>query len=123
MRMAESARRRSKSKRGVRRMVPPFEAFGKAAQPGLPQIYSSRPKGIRTTTVRIRKIRLGWTDCTTGGRRRQEKSSAAAVRAGITAGELVDERTGRREGAARSREAGVSPEIAFVYRTAAPLPQ
>src|SRR2546423_15346987 len=88
MRMAESARRRSKSKRGVRRMVPPFEAFGKAAQPGLPQIYSSRPKGIRTTTVRIRKIRLGWTDCTTGGRRRQEKSSAAAVRAGITAGEV-----------------------------------
>jgi len=35
----------------MRRMVPPFETFGKVAQPGLPQVYSSRPKGIKTPTV------------------------------------------------------------------------
>jgi len=29
-------------------MVPPFETFGKVAQPGLPQVYSSSPKGIKT---------------------------------------------------------------------------
>src|SRR5713101_2626225 len=99
MRLAESARRASKSKRGIRRMIPPMEVIETGPE----------PQHGKSTPEFLRKQEPYW------------RTSTAAVGARITAVKLFDVELGRRKCPARTGLPGFRTKIAFVGRISAPF--